>query len=182
MDGLLQDLRYGLRVLRKSPGFAAIAVLTLALGIGANAAIFSVVNAVLLEPLPFPDPDRIVHLMLFSPGWAPGKNANAASVPEFNIFREQRQAFQQIAAYDSGKVVNSTGAEPPEQLRAMYVRPITSRCLACRFSWDAHLRRMRTVRADRILFSSAMDYGGAGLVGTPAWSAIRCCLAASPIR
>src|SRR6516225_7219376 len=121
IQNILQDIRYGLRMIAKSPGFTVVAVLTLALGIGANTAIFSVVNAVLLEPMPFPDPDRIVQLMLFSPGWAPGKNANAASVPEFNVFHEQRQTFQQIAAFDSGKVVNFTGAEPPEQLRAIHV-------------------------------------------------------------
>jgi putative ABC transport system permease protein len=120
-ENMLQDIRYGLRMLANSPGFTTVAVLTLALGIGANTAIFSVINTVLLEPLHYPDPDRIVQLMLFSPGWAQGKNANTASIAEFNVLREQRQAFDEIAAYDTARGVNLTGVESPEQLRAIHV-------------------------------------------------------------
>ena len=121
IDNVMQDLRYGVRVLAKAPGFTAVAVLTLALGIGANTAIFSVIDAVLLKPLNVPDPDRIVQLMLFSPARAPGQNVNAASLFQFNIYRERRDAFDQIAAYDAVKGINLTGVDPPEQLRSLRV-------------------------------------------------------------
>jgi predicted permease len=121
IDNLIQDLRFGVRMLAKNPGFTAAAVLTLALGIGANTAIFSVVNTVLLRPLPYPDPDRIVQLMLSSPEWAPGRNVDAINEPEFIIWREERQAFKEVAAYDSGTAVNHTGNAPPEQIKAFHV-------------------------------------------------------------
>jgi hypothetical protein len=106
MQILLQDLRYALRMLRKNPGFMVVAVLRLALGIGANTAIFTVVNAVLLRPLPYPEPDRIAQLMLSSPAWDPGRNANVTSIPKFMVWREQTQIFKDIAAYDDGGGVN----------------------------------------------------------------------------
>jgi len=121
MSTLLQDLRYALRMLRKNPGFTAVAVLTLALGIGANTAIFSVVNAVLLRPLPYPEPDRIVQLMQDPFPFPPGFITTIVSVPKFMVWREQTQAFKDIAAYDFGGTVNLTGGEHPEQLEVLHV-------------------------------------------------------------
>lgn len=114
MENLLQDLRYGFRLLLKRPGFTAIAVMTLALGIGANTAIFSVVNAVLLRPLPFTDPDRLVlfygtnRQMGFSGQWA----VCDADYPDW---KSQSKSFGQIAAYQR-KFFNLTDGEPERLL------------------------------------------------------------------
>jgi len=122
IENLIQDLRYGVRTLRKSPGFTAVAVLTLALGIGANTAIFSVVNTVLLRPLPYPEPGRIVQIMLTAPAWNPRGTANVVSPAEFTVLHEQTQNFQDITAYDlAAGAVNLTGGDHPEQLKALHV-------------------------------------------------------------
>ncbi|MBI1950288.1 MAG: ABC transporter permease, partial [Acidobacteria bacterium] len=118
MDTLLQDLRYGLRTLVKNMGFAAVAVLALALGIGANTAIFSVVDAVLLRPLPFGDPDRLMLVLSSNPG--KGFPKFPASPPDFIDWREQSQAFEGMAAVDGAPYNLSEGAEP-ERLRGSRV-------------------------------------------------------------
>ena len=96
MDGLLQDLRYALRTLRKSPAFVTITVLTLALGIGANLAIFTIVNAVLLQPLPFREPDRIVRV--FDDLRTAGAKNVGMSVPELYDLAERSGVFERISA------------------------------------------------------------------------------------
>jgi putative ABC transport system permease protein len=96
MGTLLQDLRYGLRMLRNSPGFTAVAVVTLALGIGANTAIFSVVRAVLLPPLPFPNPDRLVQIQLRDR--KTGELANWVTYRDLADWRAQNRGFESIAA------------------------------------------------------------------------------------
>src|SRR5215469_910552 len=95
MSGMGQDLRYALRQLRKNPGFTAVAALTLALGIGANTAIFSVVNAVLLNPLPFPNASRIVSLFEATPNFPKG----SISYPNFLDWQHDNHAFEAMAAF-----------------------------------------------------------------------------------
>ena len=119
VEEFLQDVRYGLRMLRKSPGFTAVAVLILALGIGANSAIFSVVNGVLLHPLPYPRPQELVRLHETSTAW--GKNGvGSTSGPDFDDWRAQSRSFSGLAAYfEDG--LNLTGASEPQRIRSMYV-------------------------------------------------------------
>ena len=115
MDTFLQDLRFGLRMLRKNPGFTAIAVLVLAIGIGVNTAIFSVVNSVLLQPLPYPDSQRLMLLQ----GLA-GSRHVPVSYPEFLAWRDQKEVFEDAAVFiNSGFAL--TGAGEPEQLRGMSI-------------------------------------------------------------
>jgi len=110
MDTFLQDLRYVVRTLLKNPGFAAVAVLALALGIGANTAIFSVVNAVLLRPLPFPDPDRLA--MIYSVNPAKGFPRFPSSAPDFLDWRAQTRSYEEMAAVDGAPFNLIEGTEP----------------------------------------------------------------------
>jgi len=119
MQNLLQDIRYAIRSLLKRPGFVAVAVVTLAFGIGANTAIFSVVDAVLLSPLSFPEPERIVVV--------DGTNLNlgipeggATSVPDFADWHSQSSSFEQIAGFVTGGSVLVTNDEP-ERVRGTSV-------------------------------------------------------------
>ena len=113
MNTLLQDLRYGVRILLKQPGFTLVAVITLALGIGANTAIFSLVNSILLQPLPFRDPDRVVRMLQASPKL--GLNSWGVSQADFAAYREQNRSFETIALYNSLET-NLTGVGEPERL------------------------------------------------------------------
>ena len=108
VETLLQDTRYGLRILRKNPGFTAIAILTLALGIGASTAIFSVVDAVLLRPLPYLHPQQIVRV------WeqAPDGHRMTLTDPNFEDFRAQNHTLTALALYNDGPESVSGGSEP----------------------------------------------------------------------
>jgi len=111
LEALGKDLRFGLRMMIKNPGFTAVAVLTLALGIGANTAIFSVVNAVLLRPLPYPEPDRLVHVYRMQP---PVERA-LVSVPAYLDFAAQQQVFENFAAH-TGETFNLTDVNEAERV------------------------------------------------------------------
>jgi putative ABC transport system permease protein len=117
MQTLLQDLRYGLRMLLKKPGFTLIAVITLALGIGGNSAIFSLLNAVLLRPLPYPGSERIMQI---GPEW-PGTFTGVSEV-KFIFWREHNQSFEAIAATQGiGSGVNLAGGDEPEYVPGLRV-------------------------------------------------------------
>ena len=115
LEELLQDVKYGLRMLRKAPGFTAVAVLTLALGIGANTAIFSVVNSTLLAPLPFQNPSRLVNV------WAHASFFDfynlGLSLPDINDIRSQSKLISEIAPYQWA-TADLVGREAPRQLNA----------------------------------------------------------------
>jgi putative ABC transport system permease protein len=113
MQTLLQDIRYALRLLRKSAGFTAAAVLTLALGIGANAAIFSVANAFLRKPIWFPEVDRLAMVINNLPGESTGRNS--VSPADYLVWKAQSQSFEKIGAYEWSDV-NLTGNGDPQQL------------------------------------------------------------------
>ena len=107
MESIIKDIRYGLRSLLKRPGFAIVTVITLALGIGANTAIFSVLNAVLLRPLPYADADRIVRL-----DETEGKGGMGVSPPNLLDFQQQNHAFESVAGYSGGNFVLTGAGEP----------------------------------------------------------------------
>jgi putative ABC transport system permease protein len=117
MDGLRQDLAYAIRVLIKSWGVTLIAVATLALGIGANTAIFSVVNSVLLRPLPFQSADRLLYILEKLPGFSTSIPMNA---PDFNAFSERQKSFEQLGIY-SNKHFDLSGAGAPERIKGTRV-------------------------------------------------------------
>jgi putative ABC transport system permease protein len=118
-ETLAQDIRYGLRMLAKHKAFTSIAIITLALGIGANTAIFSVVNELLLRPLPYRDADRIVTVWEVSPE---GRHQNSTSRANFRAWQEQTHSFNYMAAF-SDQRLNLTGTGEPEELSVQFTTP-----------------------------------------------------------
>lgn len=132
MRTLLQDLRYGLRQLRKSPGFTATAILSLALGIGATTAVFSVVYAVLLDPYPYADSDRMVHL------WAKDK---AGEDRWIGLTGSQYQQYLKANSVESAVAEDEwsltvTGGELPEDVNGVYFSGNALTTSVCRSCWD----------------------------------------------
>ena len=120
MKTLFQDVRYGLRVLAKAPGFTAVAVLAIALGVAANSAIFSVINAVLLEPLPYREPGRLVSL--WEMNRARDARQNVLSPANLIDWKEQTDVFEDVAAFTDGRA-NLTGDGEPEEVIVQQVTP-----------------------------------------------------------
>jgi putative ABC transport system permease protein len=114
---MMRDMRYGLRLLRRNVGFTAVAVLALAIGIAANTAIFSVVYATLLAPLPYPDPDRIVMVWSRIQGFR-----NSTATADYLDWKSQSNAFQSLSAW-TGRSVNLATGERPEQVQASSTTP-----------------------------------------------------------
>jgi len=114
-EGVLQDLKYGFRLLRKYPGFSLAIVVTVALGLGANATIFGVINAVLLEPLPYSQPDRLVRL--WETNLKQNQSESPVSVPNFQDWQRQQTTFEQLAALELA-TFNLTGRGEPQRVAA----------------------------------------------------------------
>lgn len=117
IEDFWRDFRFALRALAKTAGFSIIAILVIAVGIGVNTAVFSVINTVLLKPLTYPDPQTLVELENTSPqGSFPGAN-----IPKFNIWSQQTGIFQRVAAYDSGGAGMNITSGDPEQVQGIHV-------------------------------------------------------------
>lgn len=169
MNALIQDFRYGLRTLRKSPGFTLVAVITLALGIGANTAIFSIINAVLLKPLPFAEPDRLAYVNSGRSLSAGPARPFAISYPDFLDWRSAAKSFSAIACYH-GDSFTLTGLDEPLHINGQTVsgdffsvlgtRPLLGRG----FTRDEEKPGTRVVVLSHQLWESAF-HGDRGIVG-----------------
>ena len=161
MTSLPQDFRYGVRMIRKSPGFAAIAILVLALGIGANTAIFSVVNGVLLRPLPYPEPERLVRIWHTPPPQNfPGIERFSVSAANFVDWKAQSKSFDGMAMY-SFNHADMTGGGKPDVVR---LARVTDGFFAV-FGMQPLVGRIFTVDEDRA------GRGRAVILSYPFWKA-----------
>jgi putative ABC transport system permease protein len=144
LEEVWQDLRYGARTLRKRPGFTLAAVLTLALGIGTNTAMFTIVHGALLRPLDYPKPDQLMYLTAEAP--AIGSARNALSAPEYAEFRQMNQSFAAVGAYSTGGAAYTSG----EVNVTAGDRPLRARSI----SVDAHLLKALSIQPEQGRFFS----------------------------
>lgn len=142
---MFQDLRFGLRTMRKNPLFTLVTVLSLALGIGANTAIFSVVNALMLRPLPYHEPDRLVKVYQAQPDPAKGMLPSVWSYPRFEVLRDQSQSFAAVAGVAQNSH-NLTGTNDPERLQVEMVSASYFPLLGV----EAAIGRVFTAEEDRV--------------------------------
>jgi hypothetical protein len=134
LESLTRDLRFSLRSLSNSPGFTAVTLITLALGIGANTAIFSIVNAVLLHPLPYPESSRLV--MVWGTDSTRGITEDVASFPNFEDWKAQSQSFQALTAF-TARGMNIVGAGEAEMAQAIQAAPGKLPACPCRSRADS---------------------------------------------
>ncbi len=139
LEDLVQDVRYTIRSLAESPGFTAVVVATLALGIGANIAIFTIVHGVLLRPLNYPKPDQLMYLTAEAP--AIGSTRSALSAPEYIEFRQMNRSFAEVGAYSTGGAAYTTG----EVNLTAGDRPLRARSI----SVDAHLLKALLIQPEQ---------------------------------
>lgn len=144
VEDLVQDVRYTIRSLAKSPGFTGVVVATLALGIGANIAIFTIVHGVLLRPLDYPKPDQLMYLTAEAP--AIGSSRGALSAPEYSEFRQMNRSFAEVGAYSTGGAAYTTG----EVNLTAGGRPLRVRSI----SVDAHLLKALDIQPEQGRFFS----------------------------
>ena len=143
MGYLVQDLRYAFRTLRKAPLFTSVAVLSLALGIGANTAIFTLVNQLILQLLPVRDPEQLVLLTARGSHYGSNTGGNALSYPMYQDFRDKNQVFRECSAATATPSASPTKAAPSSS-RVSSSPAITSPCSAWAPRWDASSPR-RTI-------------------------------------
>jgi hypothetical protein len=168
IGSLLQDLRYGGRMVRRSPGFALLVVVILGLGVGVNTVMFSVVNAVVLRPLPYVDPGRLVRVWHVPPSAQfPGATRFSVSPANYFDWRAQNRVFEQMAIYAPGSAtLTGSGQEPAARYLRASCRPSSSTCSGSARCTDGCSRPVRTSPAKTMLRCSARSSGRRALVAT----------------